>query len=91
MIASSSLFSSSFPQSSSFLLSENVKFSKQDVHLHNIYCIFTRMQQKKNSNYEKVLSFTFIKIKLIKKVKTLFDSKFYADSEYVIVFYKNVN
>ncbi len=49
------------------------------------------MQQKKNSNYEKVLSFTFIKIKLIKKVKTLFDSKFYADSEYVIVFYKNVN
>jgi hypothetical protein len=48
------------------------------------------MHAKKKSNYEKVQSLTFTKINK-KKVKTLFDSKFYADSEYVIVFYKNVN
>ncbi len=55
-----------------------------------ILYIYTHATKEKFKLW-KSAKFYFYKNQKKKKVKTLFDSKFNADSEYVIVFYKNVD
>ena len=55
--------------------------------MSTIYIVFLHACNKKKFKLWKSAKFHFLKNQIKKKVKTLFDSKFYADSEYVIVFF----